>query len=336
MTLVVSGSTAAGNATLTLLDQGSASAGADDNARIVLTTTDTNAWAKVDVAGGTLYDAGRIIVDPGAGDIGGRYWHGDVLRGNGRIEINESLAVLGAEPWRTDSTIAVASGKTLRVDSGLAEAASLEGSGTVVQGDVSGVGLVSPGGSSKVGALTISGNYIQKAWLETEIEGPGAGQFDVLHITGAASLRGAGLLVSPRFWATLGQTFPILTAASLSGTFRNVYGAVIDTGLYYAPTYSPTGVTLQVKQATLNIAPSQGPPGTSVKVTGSNWTGNEVWLWFVDRARHKFKFPTAVDGSGNFSTTITIPANAAPGAGKIRASSPKVRRLKLERTFTVT
>ncbi len=80
-TLEVSGSTDAGDATLTLLSQGTASGGIRDSGQLVLTSTDANTAATVDVAGGTLYnEGGRITVASGggAGGSGGRFWHGAI------------------------------------------------------------------------------------------------------------------------------------------------------------------------------------------------------------------------------------------------------------------
>jgi len=350
-TLEVSGSMGAGNATLTLISQGTASDGVLVNGRIVLTTTDPNAWAKLDVTGGTLTNLGVITVDPGAGNLGGRYWHGAVNNiSTGQIAINESLSDSGAGPWTSSGTgaiITVASGKSLKIGAGLGlYRGGLAGYGTV-QANVTNGGRVIPGSLGGVGTLTISGYYIQKhagygsstGTLSIEINGTGAGQFDVLDVTGTANLSG-NLKLNKPFKATLGQTFPILTAASRAGTFKNVLGAIINssTGLYYAPVYSITGVTLQVKQATLDISPVSGPPGTPVTVTGGGWiAGEQVLLIFTDSALRKSgPYRVTADGSGNFSTTITIPPGAATGEGSISAKSLVTKKLTPKKTFTVT
>ena len=350
-TLQVSGSAGAGDAKLTLLNQGAFSSGIYQS-RLVLTTTATKASATVDIAGGTLNNVGgEINVAPGAGDTGGRFWHGALQQSSATVTIDENLTVLGAEPWHTNGFFSIAAGKTLRVDAGLEFAGVLSGDGTV-QGDLTVLrGFVVPGDEDGViGALTISGNYTHGgpdkppqgsgtgAYLWIDVNGPNVGQFDVLRVTHAATVR-ALLLLRNTFNATLGQTFPILTAASRTGSFRTVSGAVIDrsSALYYAPTYPPNGVTLEVRRATTSIAPSDGPPGTSVTLNGSGWTaGDRVNVLLTDSARHKYKFsPATVDGSGNFSATITIPAGAASGAATIKLQGSMIKGLFVKKTFTI-
>src|SRR2546423_1423423 len=79
-TLEVSGSAADGNATLALVDHRQPGDGVLVNGRVVLTTTDASAWSRIDVKNGRLWNAGEIDVEPGAGNLGGRYLYGDVTQ----------------------------------------------------------------------------------------------------------------------------------------------------------------------------------------------------------------------------------------------------------------
>lgn len=76
-----------------------------------------------------------------------------------------------------------------------------------------------------------------------------ASDFGALAVAGAASLGGTLVLdQAPPFETSLGQTFPILTSFSLTGSFASVTENEIGgTGRYYEPTYSATTVTLLVR-----------------------------------------------------------------------------------------
>ncbi len=67
-------------------------------------------------------------------------------------------------------------------------------------------------------------------------------------------------------------------------------------------------------QLSVNISPNSGPPGTSVTMSGSGWTGNtsghEIH-WDSKTGPILGTFST--NPNGIFSTTFTIPANASPG-----------------------
>jgi hypothetical protein len=338
-TLEVSGSTEAGDAKLTLLDQGTASGGIGDSGFLVLTSTDANAAATVDIAGGTLNNLGGWIkVEPGAG--GGRFWHGALQQNQGILEIKESLTVLGAEPWRTSGSVWVRSGTTLRVDAGLVIKQAL----LVIEGTVQADTTVFGGFDvwNNAGPLTIDGDFIiSHARLHLGVPDPNTG-FDGLQATGAVTLGGTlAVSAAPPPSASLGETFPIVTAASRSGTFRKVQGGVIDpsSAKYVAPTYQPNGVMLEVRRAAVTIVPSTGPPGTSVTLNGSGWTaGDRVNFLLVDSAHQRFRLSPATkfDESGNFSAATTIPAGAATGAATIRTQSSLIKGLFIDKAFTVT
>jgi hypothetical protein len=301
---------------------------------LALTTTDASAWAKVDVAGGTLVNTGTIFVEPGAGNAGGRYWHGQLSGGPpnwGWMEINEDLAVSadGSWPWK-DIRLRIASGKTLSIPSGL-QMRSLYGPASgdaepaTVEGDVLGGDLD--------GTLKIVGSLQKAERVSVYITGSKVGR---LEVSGAATLKG-GLGIGGDFKQDVGQTFVVLTAGSLSGEFGRWPWSSSTT--YYRPSYTATDVTVQVKEVAVSLLPSQGPPGTHVTFSGDDWpAGDGIAFRMFDAARHKFKLGrTTVDSLGHFSTTITMPPGAAPGPATIKISSKvRVQGLQVRKTFTVT
>ncbi|HTA56525.1 MAG TPA: Ig-like domain-containing protein, partial [Candidatus Baltobacteraceae bacterium] len=138
---------------------------------------------------------------------------------------------------------------------------SLTGSGTV-QGDVTNTGgSVAPGSSTAAGAITISGStvgiYSQSATgaYNVKIGGTTAGQFDTLAMSGAATLGGplnVSLLNS--FSPALGNTFTILTAASVAGTFSTTNFPALSAGLGWHVTYNATNVVLSVVSVSSPVA----------------------------------------------------------------------------------
>jgi hypothetical protein len=127
---------------------------------------------------------------------------------------------------------------------------SVGGSGTI-EGDVTNNGTVAPGNSP--GALEIAGSYTQAsdAALDMEIAGTAADQFDMLKVNGAAAIDGLlNVSLLDGFLPSATDSFSIVTANSLSGTFDNVSGNKISlTGGTFDVAYSPTGVTLSNFQA---------------------------------------------------------------------------------------
>src|SRR5438093_879278 len=83
---------------------------------------------------------------------------------------------------------------------------------------------------------------------------------------------------------------------------------------------------------TITLKPTSGPPGTVVIVTGSGWTpGREVFIRF-GTSGPSIALPI-VASDRTFSTTITIPANAASGPLTISGDQAGVTA---QATFTVT
>jgi hypothetical protein len=173
--------------------------------------------------------------------------------------------------------------------------------------------------------LQVSGNFTQQSTGNFKTRIASASSFGSMSVKGTATIAGTLLMleVSP-FKASAGQQYAILSGSSLTGTFATETGDQVNsTGLYYQPTYSATGVTLVVTQATLVASSTEGAPGSIVTLSGSGYLpGDTITPTFTDHSGVKTTFPsTTTNGSGEFSTEITIPTTAALHGGTIEITS---------------
>jgi hypothetical protein len=113
-------------------------------------------------------------------------------------------------------------------------------------------GIFSPGDASKAGIFKITGgSYKQAATgkLTTAIGGTTVGtQYSQLQVTGTGTATLNGTLAAPllgAFVPSVGQTFTVLTASSVTGTFTNTTIA-INSSEHFAISYTATGVVLTV------------------------------------------------------------------------------------------
>jgi hypothetical protein len=164
----------------------------------------------------------------------------------------------------------------------------LKGAGTIA-GNVTSDGTVGPGNSP--GALSITGNYTQSAAgiFAVEIGGLLAGaEYDVLNVSGTATLDGTlnvSLfdLGSGLFAPQAGDTFDILTADILSGSFSSLsYAALFDPNLSWQIDYliDAIGTTDVVR---LSVVAS------AVPVPGAVWLFGSGLLGLMGLARRKKK-----------------------------------------------
>ena len=157
------------------------------------------------------------------------------------------------------------------------------GNGMITGGIANSAGTVAPGtttpaitiGNIALGTTTL-GTYAQgvSGGFTVKIGGTAAGQFDTLTATGAVTLAGTlnGSLVNG-FTPVLGNTFTIITASSVSGTFASNNLPAISAGLGWKVTYSPTTVVLSVVSVSTPVA-SLNPstlafPNTLVSATSA-------------------------------------------------------------------
>jgi YVTN family beta-propeller protein len=138
---------------------------------------------------------------------------------------------------------------------------TLSGTGTIT-GDVSNTGdNLTPGTAAAVGAITISGSglglYTQGAAgsYNVKIGGNGAGQFDTLTVSGTATLGGTlTVTLINAFSPVVGNSFTILNAGSVTGTFATTNLPALSAGLGWKVTYSATSVSLSVVTVSSPIA----------------------------------------------------------------------------------
>uniref|UniRef100_UPI0015D91763 beta strand repeat-containing protein n=1 Tax=Nevskia soli TaxID=418856 RepID=UPI0015D91763 len=132
---------------------------------------------------------------------------------------------------------------------------SLDGVGTLGYNVVDS-SILTPGDSATVtGKLTVADTYAQSSsgTLDIEINGATAGtNYDVLRVAKAATLGGIlDITLGSGFTPTIGETFTILTAGSLSDTFADVNGLAINSSEHFTITYNGHSVVLTVVSGAL-------------------------------------------------------------------------------------
>ena len=158
-------------------------------------------------------------------------------------------------------TIQIGDLSTLRVSFGdLSNSGVIGGSGSIELGQGQGQlgtlfnsGTLQPGASP--GTLSILGNLVLDASsvLNLELGGIAAGQFDMINVSGSATLGGtANTLQSGGFIANVGDTFTVLTANSVNGNFAAVNSPAAFTVM---PVIGADNVSLSVASVTPTMPP---------------------------------------------------------------------------------
>jgi hypothetical protein len=193
---------------------------------------------------GTFTNQGAISIGKGSTFTVGS--GGTYLQSEGRTTVNGKLALSTTEE-RIDESDSESdpAAADIRIAKG-----SLLGNGGTIAAHVSSSGTVIPAASlTTTGKLGITGAYTQTAAgaLDANIAGASSGQFNLLTVGGAASLGGTlniGLL--NKFVPAVGDTFEILTARKVTGTFATVNGTKINDSEHFTVTYNSDNVTLTV------------------------------------------------------------------------------------------
>ena len=193
---------------------------------------------------GTFTNQGAIVVGKGSTFTVGS--GGSYLQTEGKTTVNGKLALSTSEEKTdeadSDSNPAAAN---IRIAKG-----TLLGNGGTIAAHVSSSGTVIPAASlTTTGKLGITGAYTQTAAgaLDANIAGAGSGQFNMLNVTGTATIGGTlniGLL--DNFVPAVGDTFEILMAKKVTGTFATVNGTKINDSEHFTVTYNADNVTLTV------------------------------------------------------------------------------------------
>ncbi len=198
---------------------------------------------------GTFTNQGSISIAKGSTftvGAGGSYvQHGGKTTVNGKLTLStteERIDESASDESASDSDPAAADIKIIK--------GTLFGNGGTVAAHLSSSGTVVPADSkTTVGKLKVTGAYTQTGAgaLDANITGANSGQFNVLNVTGTATLGGTlniGLLNN--FVPSIGAEFEILTAKHVTGTFATVNGTKINSSEHFTVTYNSDNVILTV------------------------------------------------------------------------------------------
>jgi len=191
---------------------------------------------------GTFTNQGAIVVGKGSTFTVGS--GGSYLQTEGKTTVDGKLALSTTEE-KSDEPDSDPAAASVRIAKG-----TLLGNGGTIAAHVSSSGTVIPAASlTTTGKLAITGAYTQTAAgaLDANIAGASSGQFNVLNVTGTATIGGTlniGLL--DKFVPAVGDAFEILTARKVTGTFATVNGTKINDSEHFTVTYNPDNVTLSV------------------------------------------------------------------------------------------
>jgi T5SS/PEP-CTERM-associated repeat protein len=192
---------------------------------------------------GTL-EAGAIHIGPlGSMDATGGTL---IIGGTPPLLPNSSLSTTGGTVYV--DTLLLSSGAQIMADSVIFQEGGYLGSEDTLSFDVINSGGINPGDSiGTAGVFTIDANYTQlsSGTLFIELGGLTPGDnHDQLAVTGNAQLTGKlDVSVINNFAPQVGQTFEILTAGSLTGTFEDV---ITQGNLGVDVTYNSNSVTITI------------------------------------------------------------------------------------------
>lgn len=198
------------------------------------------------------------------------------------VAAGATLSVTG----RTDGTLALVPGQVLG------------GSGSIV-GDVVSLGSIAPGES--VGTLTVTGALTQTTLGALMIEVDGSTQADLLAMTGTAALDGDLTVTTNTYAPASGNTYTVLVASAISGTYATTNLPPLGTGLGWTVQYLPAAVVLSVT----------GAPALN---------GYDLWATAITNGLTNFNDSATGDGYPNLlkyatGSSPTTPDNLAAMSG---------------------
>ena len=215
----------------------------------------------VNQAGGTLMK----------GETFGTFTFNVPVQNAGNVVVQSGTLAFTSTFTHTGGSLTVFNGATLQFSSGLnLSSGVLTGAGTI-GGNVTSGGVIAPGQSP--GILNINGDLtlLATSVLIFELGGTSPGvNYDTLNVSGTASLNGSLLITFTNSFqnsVTPGDTFTLIGATTLLGTFTNPVGApprvnTTDGFGSFQVSYSGTNVTLS------NFVPIPEPSTWALLVTG--------------------------------------------------------------------
>ncbi len=245
-------------------------------------------WTAGSIAGSGIFRTagGATISGTGAKTLSGRSWDntGGTSINGGSVTVssaftNPGTIVIGSslilnQNFDNTGTIQLSSG-TLKANTGVtafSNSGLLEGNGTV---DVSTAsvprftnnGTISPGFSP--GTININGDYTQSSSgvLDEQLGGTSPGSYDVLNVSGIATLNGTmALSLYGGYTGTAGDSYTPVTAGTLSGTFSSVQ---IPVGYLFTTSYSPAQVMVQLGSAAAPVKTFSGNTNSDISSADS-------------------------------------------------------------------
>lgn len=185
---------------------------------------------------------------------------------------------------QTAGTTTIVGGTALQASSGsgtvTVNAGTLTGTGEI-QGNLAGAGNVTPHGTV-AGPMTVTGSYDGAGGtLTIPVSGTSTAGIDYgqLSAIGPATLGGTlTFSTASGFLPPVGTQYTIVSAASVSGKYTTINGALLG-DRRYALSYTPTTVVATVvplPPTVTGVTPTGGPPagGTKVTITGTHFVAS--------------------------------------------------------------
>ncbi len=184
------------------------------------------------------------------GGVGSDFTLNNLSGGIIQTAASGKLKILGTLDNKSGAILTNNATGTITVNGTLTNSGSVKGTGTIANSAIwtNGTGSTLAPGQSP-GTLTVTGSLnLGSATYPCEINGTTAGSFDVLAISGAATLTNASLQVVWEFTPAIGNTFTILTCGSRVGQFATVSIPAV-TGLSFVVAYNATNVVITANAA---------------------------------------------------------------------------------------
>ena len=225
-------------------------------------------------------------------------------------------------------TVLIASAVGSATGTGLVnvDGGALTGSGTIA-GSVENRSLVSPGASP--GTISIGGHYAQILDGELLIEIASASDFDRLLVTGDADLDGK-LTVNllDDFVPSLGQSFTILTAGDVDGTFETEVLPMLS-NLEFDVIYNATSVVITVVSALPGDYNRNGTVDAADYTVWRNSVGSTSNLAADSNGNHTIDTDDYAFWKAHFGETVGGPGSGSAGASPSQAAVPEPMTLSL-------
>jgi fibronectin-binding autotransporter adhesin len=169
----------------------------------------------------------------------------DAFDNAGRVEVGADTALTLTGDYTQTDGVTLVDGTVTPLGAFDVIGGTLAGSGTVAGSVNLAGGTVAPGSSA--GLLTIDGDLVFNGAATLAVEVFDISTFDVLAVTGAATLDGTlSVDFDDEYEPTFGDEFEVMTFGSLGGIFDQFEGLEVGPGLFVSPVYHDFDLTLWV------------------------------------------------------------------------------------------